>query len=79
MPGISFVFGFKLLAHDEPPCFGVGGIGCCICVFSPDIQLSEEPEQCKAEGRITLEAVASMLLLWALAVEEPELKSNSYG
>lgn len=76
MPGISFVFGFKLLAPDQPACFGAGGTGCCICVFSPGVQLSEEPEQGKVEGRITLEAVASMLQLWALVVVEPERKYN---
>lgn len=57
MPGFSFVFGFKLLARDQPPCFGVEGTGCCICVFSAGTQLSEEPDQGKVEGRITLEAV----------------------
>lgn len=79
MPGISFVFGFKLLARDQPLCFGVEGTGCCICVFSPDIQLSEEPEQGKVEGRITLEAVGSVLQLWALVVEEPELNMTLKG
>lgn len=75
MLGISSVFGFKLLAPDQPPC--VEGTGCCICVFSLDIQLSKEPEQGKMEGRITLEAVGSMLHLWALIVKEPERKYNS--
>lgn len=31
------------------------------------------------EGRITLEAVGSVLQLWALVVEEPECKYNSKG
>lgn len=52
MPGVSFVFEFKLLARDQPPCFGVEGRGCCICVFPVDTEISEEPEQGRVEGRI---------------------------
>lgn len=79
MPGISFVFGFKLLVLDQPLCFGVEGTGCCICVFSPDVQVSGEPEQGGVEGRIALEAVGSVLQLWVLVVEEPECKYNWKG
>lgn len=74
--GISFVFGFKLLARDQPSCFGVEGTR-YICIFSLDIQTSEEPEQGEIKGRITMEAVGSMCQLWALVVEEPERKYNS--
>lgn len=76
MPGICFGFEFKLLARDQPPCFGVEGTGCCICVFSLDIQISEECEQGRVEGRIALEAVGSVLQLWALVVEEPSISTT---
>lgn len=72
MPWFSFVFGFKLQAHDQPLCFDIGGTACCIGVFCLDIQISEEPEQGRVEGRITLETVGSVL--WALVVEGPERK-----
>lgn len=74
MPQISFVFGFKLQAHDQPLCFGIEGTVCCIGVFSLDVQISEKPEQGRVEGRITLETVGSMLRLWASVVEGPECK-----
>lgn len=58
-------------------CFGVEGMGCCIFVFSPDIQLLEEPEHGKVQGRITSEALGSVLQLWALVVKETEPKYYS--
>lgn len=53
MSGVCFVFGFKLLVLDQPLLFGVEGTGCCVCVFSVDVQISEEPEQDGVEDRIT--------------------------
>lgn len=74
MLGIYVVFGFKLLACDQPPCFGVWRLGCFICVFPLDTGISEERQQGRVEGRICVGGWGSCVSILTLGCRGARVK-----